>query len=231
MNHTANEEINIETLRARLAGQVPLVTTTVRVGERDWQVTAVQNQDALLDAATDMEHFPYGFLLWESAVGLARHLAAHPEQIQGKAVLELGCGAGLPGVVARSLGGRVWQTDHQEGALHLSQINASQNGITGIERFRGDWRLWSHTRRYDVLIGADIFYERAMHFYLETLFKSNVAPHGRLIIADPVRPQALEFASHLEKSGWHITMETQIITLNEPHSKPTEVVLWTAERE
>lgn len=222
---------SIRPLRAHLEARVPLVTTDVTAGESVWQIAAVQNQDALLDAAMDMEHFPYGLLLWESAVGLARALAAQPEQVAGKRVLELGCGAGLPGLAARSLGAEVWQTDHQEDALTLARINAQQNGIVGIGCFRADWRLWSHTQTYDLLIGADIFYERAMHFYLEAIFHRNLAPGGTLLIADPCRPQALEFAAVLEKKGWCITMETQMVTLAEANSRPVEVVLWTAKRE
>ena len=74
----------------------------------------MQDQDALLDFAEELEHFPYGFLLWEASVALARKLAANPSLVAGKRVLELGAGVGLaPGIVARSLGAEVWQTDHQ----------------------------------------------------------------------------------------------------------------------
>ena len=88
-------------LRAQIGAKFPLVMAEIEIGAQIWKVTAVQNQDALLDGADELEHFPYGFLLWESAVGLARHLAAHPELVAGKTVLELGAGVGLPGTVSR----------------------------------------------------------------------------------------------------------------------------------
>jgi predicted nicotinamide N-methyase len=216
-------------LRAQVGAKFPLVVAEIDIGERLWKVTAVQNQDALLDNAHDLEHFPYGFLLWESAVGLARHLASHPELVAGKRVLELGAGVGLPGLVAASLGAEVWQTDHQPGALSLLRINAADNGLPAPQTFVADWREWNHPTRYDVVLGADILYERAMHFYLETLFPRCLTSNGTLLISDPGRPQALEFVAKQESAGWQFAIETQSVTLAEDarSSRPVEVALLT----
>lgn len=212
---------------SEVIANLPLVTSQVRIGERLWEVTAVQNQDALVDAIDDLEHLPYGFLLWESAVGLARHLCANPGLVEGKRVLELGCGVGIPGIVAAALGAEVYQTDHQQGVLTLARQNAARNGVTGIVQFLADWREWNHTAKYQVLLGADILYERAMHFYLEEIFRRSLAHDGCLLISDPVRPQAMEFLEHLERVGWKMELNTTRVQIDEEaaDSKPVEVAV------
>jgi predicted nicotinamide N-methyase len=225
------ETQTVARLRAQIGAKFPLVTAEIRIGDRLWKVTAVQNQDALLDGADELEHFPYGFLLWESAIGLARHLAAHPGLVQGKRVLELGAGVGLPGLVARSLGAEVHQTDHQPGALSLIRVNAADNGLPIPQTFIADWREWTHPTRYDVVLGADILYERAMHFYLDTLFPRCLTPTGKLLISDPGRPQALEFVAKQESAGWNFAIETQSVTLieNGRAGRPIDVALITGQ--
>ncbi len=94
----ADETRKIASLRARLMETYSLATLSVPIGGRVWQVLAAQDQDALLDVA-EGDYFPYGLLLWEASVALARHVAASPERVAGKRVLELGAGVGLPGQV------------------------------------------------------------------------------------------------------------------------------------
>lgn len=218
-----------ESLSFGVESQVPLVTTAISIGDRDWQITAVQNQDLLLDTAHELEHFPYGFLLWESAVGLARYLAANPSLVLNKRVLELGAGVGVAGIAAQAMGANVWQTDHQKGALQLASRNARQNGVGGIQQFLADWRSWQHHTRYDVLIGADITYEWGMHFYLERIFRENLAPGGTILLADPGRPQSLEFLAQLEKKDWKIAIESLAVSLpeNGKAGKPVDVAILT----
>ncbi len=198
-------------IQSALPVQVPLLTIPLTFADRQWQVTAVLDQDALLDVADELDYVPYGYLLWESAIGLADFLNQHANWLMGKRVLELGCGVGLVGLVARSLGAEVWQTDHQVGALMLAQHNAAQNHVEGIQQFLADWRRWEHETQYDVILGADILYERAMHTWLESIFNRNLAPNGRLILADPSRPQALELIGRMEDKGWRFSIEMQTI--------------------
>ena len=224
-----SEARTVAQVRAQVEAKFPLVTVEVAIGTRLWKVTAVQNQDALLDNAHDLEHFPYGFLLWESAVGLARYLASAPNLIAGKRVLELGAGVGLPGLVAQSLGADVRQTDHQPGALALIRVNAADNGLPPPHTFLADWRDWTDPARYDVVLGADILYERGMHSTLETLFPDCLAPNGVLILSDPGRPQALEFVAKQESSGWRFDIEMQPVTLTESGrpGRPVDVAVLT----
>jgi predicted nicotinamide N-methyase len=71
----------------------------------------------------------YAHRIWPAAQVLARHLDAHPEEVAGRAVLEIGAGAALPSVVAALLGARaVLVTDYpDERMLHNMRRNVQHN--------------------------------------------------------------------------------------------------------
>jgi predicted nicotinamide N-methyase len=216
---------------ASICDRLPLVEFDVMIGSRSWTMCAVQNQDALVDLTDELEHLPYGFLLWESALGLARHLYQRPETVAGKRILELGCGLGLPGLVARTLGGNVTQTDHQPGVLALAGKNASANNVEGVDQVLADWRDWRIRSKFELLIGADILYDREMHHHLETIFTRSISPGGTLLVADPGRPQSMEFMAGLEKSGWQIDVQTTNVRLDHEGSEArmVEVAIMSAQ--
>ena len=55
-----------------------------------------------------------GLDIWPAALELCAYLASHPSLVQGRNVLELGAGVGLPGLLAAQLGARsVVLTDYE----------------------------------------------------------------------------------------------------------------------
>ena len=73
------------------------------------------------------------------------------------------------------------------------------------------------------MIGADITYGREMHFYLEQIFQQSLSSGGKLILADPGRPQSFEFAARLEKTGWKFDMETVSVPRIEANSSSPSI--------
>jgi predicted nicotinamide N-methyase len=72
--------------------------------------------------------------------------------------VELGCGLGLPSLVAAARGARVTATDWAHAAVDLLRANAERNGLT-LSVERRDW----HERwpaRFDLALAADVLYER-----------------------------------------------------------------------
>ena len=176
----------------------------------------------------DLANFPYGLMLWPSAVGLAQALAERPSLLSGARVLEIGCGIGLAGLAADASGAaRVVQTDYHEDALHLARCNAMQNGIGRVEMRRGDWRDFPADLCgvSDWVIGSDVLYDREMHDTLERLLPRLVAPGGTILLSDPLRPQALSFVERLEDSGfWRTEVDAQKIVFD---GQKREIALFT----
>jgi methyltransferase-like protein 23 len=192
------------------AGDFPLCECRLHVGGRDWSVLhtgAVLTHDDEARYFADLAgKLPYGVVLWPAAIALAHEIATRADAFRGRSVLELGAGTGLPGVVAASLGARVVESDRQEGALAVCRLNGGRNGVANIEYRSDDWTAWTDERRYDWLIGSDILYAEAMHPHLRRIFEANLAPGGRVLIADPFRPPSLALLEALERDGWRVTM-------------------------
>ncbi len=198
---------------------------TLQIAGRHWHIEAVEDQDLLLSdvrSEQDLERFPYGLLFWPSAVALAEEVAAL-HSLKGSNVIELGAGAGLPGMVARLRGATVLQTDFIPEALALAQRNADRNGVSGIRYALADWRTYAPAERFDLALGSDILYERTLHSPLAALLERLVGSSGRVLLTDPQRRPAFDFIDSLERSGWRLEMKSRIVDWE---GKEKEIVLF-----
>lgn len=169
-------------------------------------LTAAADLEHLLLTDREIEKPPYWAVLWPSGAALAAHLMSQRDLVR-KVTLELGCGAGLPGIVARLRGARVLQTDLFPEAVALARWNARRNGAGSIRYLVMDWLHWSLRGRFDLILASDVLYDRALHAPLRAILETNLAERGEARFADPGRPLALEFAARLEAEGWSVTME------------------------
>jgi len=144
---------------------------------------------------------PYWSVLWRSGVALGRALAASGRRLDGLRVLELGCGLGVPSLVAARMGAEVLATDSEAEALEMVSRNARENG-TRVETARVEWHAADELGRFDLVLAADVLYERSSVALLVALLP-RLAPE--VLLADPGRPAAAEF---LERAREHWSVET-----------------------
>jgi predicted nicotinamide N-methyase len=101
------------------------------------------------------EFLPYWAELWPAATAL---VGALPERLDGVRVLELGCGLGLPSLVAAARGAEVTAIDWAEDAVVLLRENAERNGLVLVSEVH-DWRQ-PLSSTFDLALAADVLYER-----------------------------------------------------------------------
>jgi predicted nicotinamide N-methyase len=195
---------------ATTAGDFPLCECQLAVGGRHWSVL---HTGAVVTPDDEVRYFdqlagklPYGVVLWPAAIALAHEVATRADVFAGRSVLELGAGTGLPGIVAASLGARVVQTDRKDVALHVARLNGARNGAASINYRLADWTAWDDVGRYDWILGSDILYGAEQHPDLRRIFETNLAPGGRVLLADPFRGISLGLLEAMEQDGWKVTM-------------------------
>ncbi len=205
-----------------------LIERRVTAGEREFRLVCVEGEEDLIYHWEEFEQFPFGLLVWEAAAGLAQVMFGWEVGLRGKRILELGAGVGLAGMAGASLGLNITQTDHLRESPALCRLNALRNGVPVPAFFQGDWERWTLSERYDVLIGADILYERSLHEALRGVISASLKPGGTLLLTDPGRAQALEFAAELETQGWRFSLSSRAVSLDGGPAK--EVTLYASVR-
>jgi predicted nicotinamide N-methyase len=142
--------------------------------------------EALLDeeAFAADEFLPYWAELWPAGLALARAL---PERLEGVRVVELGCGLGVPSLVAAARGAAVTALDWAEDAIRLLTANAARNGVE-LTAVHADWRAFGGS--FDLALAADVLYEARNVEPLAALLP-RLAPDALVGLAG--RPQEAEF--------------------------------------
>ncbi len=145
---------------------------------------------------------PYWIEIWPSSVAVARclvRLGAGSAGLQGKRVLDLGCGLGVPGTSAASLGASVSFADMQPDALAFAAWNAQRahpNGDAPACHLL-DWSRNCVSGQFEILVLADVSYRPVHHRPLLDHVQSCLAAGGLVLHADPFRPESDGFLKSL----------------------------------
>ncbi|HEX2739960.1 MAG TPA: methyltransferase domain-containing protein, partial [Rubrobacter sp.] len=187
--------------------------STVEVGDRTYRITHPVSADDLIDEEDfdRDERLPYWAELWPSAIALARHL--YERDLSGKRAIELGCGVGLSTIIALARGAEVLATDHYEAALDFTTHNAGTNQEREPEVSVLDWREPDIRGLgvFDLVLAADVLYERKNAAALADLVPKLLAPGGEAIFADPRRDEAPVFLKAMEEQGFENMMEDSMV--------------------
>jgi predicted nicotinamide N-methyase len=220
-------------LLRRIESRYRVVTEPVRVGALSFPFTRIADPDRVLDkvaaeedrlekvsgkrADGDYLHLPYWAELWDSALGVALTLERRdtfPWDPLTANVLDLGCGMGLSGTTAAALGARVLFADLEAPALLFARLNSLPAGAR-VRARRTDWRRDDLGERFDLILGADILYERKQWEHLEPFWRAHLAPHGSILLGEPGRPTGDLFPEWIRARGWSLTAIEQPVPTRE----------------
>ncbi|XP_052248560.1 histidine protein methyltransferase 1 homolog isoform X2 [Dreissena polymorpha] len=189
---------DVQTRTFEVSSSVHLVCLHSREVEK--QLTANPESKCGLKLATEQHSdlipnvYEGGLTVWECSVDLACYLAGCGECLNGRRVLELGCGAGLPGLVAIRCGATSvhFQDYNPEVIEHYTIPNVLLNRppecTCTCRYFTGDWSHFQqkmHTKgtKYDVILTAETIYKPANYSKLLNIFQDFLSEDGTIYVA------------------------------------------------
>ncbi|MEW6269429.1 MAG: methyltransferase domain-containing protein [Thermodesulfobacteriota bacterium] len=158
------------------------------------------DRDRLLHDETTVP--PYWAMVWGGARALASHLATRLS-CDGRTALDVGCGLGLVALAAARAGARVTAIDRELAPIEFLLASAAVNR-TRVEALVGDITTARFTHRFDLVLAADLLYERAEFDRLAHALADVVAEGGTLWVADPQRVDTAAFYQALDRDGFAI---------------------------
>jgi predicted nicotinamide N-methyase len=127
--------------------------------------------------------------------------------LQGTRAVELGCGLGLPSLVAACRGASVTATDYHPHNEPYLRRNLDLNGMTGVAYRVLDWGAPPQQEAYGLVFGSDLLYEERKVGVLVACAAALCAPGGRIIIADPGRRHLQTALTAFRDSGFREIIE------------------------
>ena len=163
-----------------------------------WRVADLErhvDRRALL-AGDDPPEPPYWAHLWSGALALAAVIPVGP-----RSAVELGCGLGLPGLVAARRGARVTFVDREPAALAFVHASVQANALAGATLVAADFTTPVLRPRFDLVLAAEVLYDRPAFGRVASALARHLAPGGRALLADAGRIDTRAFYDGLDVVG------------------------------
>mmetsp|Transcript_30641 Transcript_30641/g.78223 ORF Transcript_30641/g.78223 Transcript_30641/m.78223 type:complete len:264 (-) Transcript_30641:24-815(-) len=149
------------------------------------------DEDPATDADLHLGDDLLGLDLWNASITLTKWLSQHQGLIQGKHVVELGAGVGVPGLLAGLAGAaRVLLTDYEQHSLHLLHRNIEDNQLhakVSAKQLDFTQAVDPALGTFDVVLAADVAYLSRYAAPLAAAMCALCAPGGLCLMGHQTR--------------------------------------------
>ncbi|KAJ9584385.1 hypothetical protein L9F63_021279 [Diploptera punctata] len=191
-----------EIFPATTAAHVNQSTSTITCGK--YQLKHVDPMTIPCDLVCEAERlhsdllpakYEGGLKIWECTSDLANYVLEEGVVLRGKRVLDLGCGAGILGILAMHLGAStVHFQDYNSSVLTSTTIPnmilncAELQDMVSTRFFSGDWTsfvqlLEKENNKYDCILTSETIYNPDNHAKLLNVFNNCLHNHGHVYLA------------------------------------------------
>lgn len=181
---------------------------TIEFGDVDIHVRTLRDKQQYVDIDGVAEKlgissatWPLFGVVWDSGEVLAHFMFDY--EIEGKRILEVGCGIGLTSLVLNHRLADITSTDYHPEAEQFLLKNVKLNMGKEIPFVRTGWGdADSGLGEFDLITGSDLLYERGHVELLSAFIEQHARPHCEVIIVDPGRGQHARFSKKMVCLGY-----------------------------
>lgn len=195
-------------LLAEIEGEYEIACERHSFGPLEIDIYRVAQPESLLDEETlaathaTVSWAPYWAEAWDAAHAMAKELVKR--DLQQVDLLDLGCGLGITGTVAAASGAHVYFADYAPPALLFAELNCLP-WRAACQFQCVDWRQDNLQRKFEIIVGADILYDRADIPHLDRFWRQHLQAGGKVLLGDPARPLTNELLTMLTARGWQLS--------------------------
>lgn len=183
----------------------------VRIGSHTYRIRALRDLQQYADphgiaerAGISSANWSLFGQLWPASQALAR--VVDEIDIEGRRILELGCGLGLASLVLQRRGADITATDYHPLVEAFLDYNANLNRLAPVAYRHLPWELAApDLGRFDLIIGSDILYERGHAEILAQLIWRHALPQAEVLVTCPGRGYRGRFSRALEAQGYRLS--------------------------
>lgn len=160
--------------------------------------------------------WPIAGVVWPSEEVLAELMADYP--IEGRRILEVGCGIGLACLLLNERLADISATDIHPSCGDNLQHNTQLNNGQHIPFLRTAWEDTPdrHFGRFDLIIGSDLLYEAQHAKFLALFIQQLSKPRCEVLLVDASRGHFSKFKFRMQQLGFDCSQLDGILPVSDP---------------
>lgn len=181
---------------------------TVTVNQVDYLIQSLKDRQQFNDDDKAAEKlgissatWPLFGVLWPASKILAS--TACLMDLQGKRILEIGCGIALTSIVLHRMGLDITASDYHPLTKEFLDKNVTKNALPPIQYQTGNWDTENPLLgQFDLILGSDVLYEPAHAETVSRFIDKHSAADTQVLIVDPGRSNRSRFTRNMVALGY-----------------------------
>lgn len=181
---------------------------TITINENDYLIRSLKDRQQFYDhkqraAALGISSATWSLfgVVWPASQILAATVSMI--ELDGKRVLEIGCGIALSSLVLHKMKVDITASDYHPLAREFLDQNVLTNNLSPIKFQIGNWEAENPLLgEYDLIIGSDVLYEPAHPEFVSSFIHRHSNTDVDVIIVDPNRGNRAKFTNKMLALGY-----------------------------